>query len=323
MPGKQVPLHSGFGHSTTAMQVLEGIELSRKVVIVTGGYSGIGLETTRALAEAGATVIVPARDPKKALGALEAVRVAELARLDLRNPASIDCFASEFLRSGRPLHLLINNAGIMAVPLTRDERGYEAQFEVNHLGHFQLTMRLWPALLRAGHARVVSLSSAAHHLSGVDFDDPNFERREYNKWVAYGQSKTANSLFAVGVDSRGEAHGVRAFAVHPGRIVTPLQRYIPLRELQALGFRDDAGQVPVEQRALYKTIQQGAATTVWCATSPMLEGMGGVYCEDVDVACAVPDDHRELTGVKAWATDPALAERLWGMSELMTGVGLS
>lgn len=214
MTTEQRPLKSGFGANTTAREVLAGRDLTGKTAIVTGGYSGVGLETTRALAEAGATVVVPARTQEKARTALAGIPRVEMETLELIDPASIDAFTSRFLGSGRPLDILINNAGIMAPPLRRGPRGYESQFATNHLGHFQLTARLWPALKRAAKARVVSVSSTGISFGGVDFDDPNFERREYDKWKAYGQSKTANALFAVALDKRGEGHGIRAFSVH-------------------------------------------------------------------------------------------------------------
>ncbi|PHP85800.1 oxidoreductase [Burkholderia sp. AU18528] len=322
MPSQQVPLHSGFGRTSTASDVINGIDLHGQVAIVTGGYSGIGLETTRVLSRAGATITVPARNAGKAREAIAGIPRVEVAELDLGDPASIDNFAMDFVARGRPLHLLVNNAGIMAVPLGRDRRGHELHFATNHLGPFQLTVRLWPALLRAGAARVVILSSGAHRRAAFDFDDPDFERREYDKWKAYAESKTASSLFAVALDSRGETRGIRAFAVHPGRIETGLQRAISMPELQALGLRDRNGQIPASHRSLYKTVEQGAATTVWCATSPALDGMGGVYCEDADIAAAVPVTHEPLDGVLPWAIDPAAAERLWQLSERLTGVSL-
>src|SRR6201988_3291469 len=240
MSSKKAPIHSGFGATTTARETLHGIDLRGKFAIVTGGYSGIGLETTRALAEAGATVIVPARTPDKARQALSGIPRVEQSRLNLLDPGSIDAFASEFLASGRPLHMLINNAGIMATPLARDSRGYESQFSANHLGHFQLTARLWPALRNAHGARVVSVSSRAHQRAAMDFADPQFQHRPYDRWEAYGQSKTANVLFAVALDRRGEASGFRAFAVHPGAILTDLSRHMTDEELQGYGLsRDD------------------------------------------------------------------------------------
>ena len=322
MPSRQAPIHSGFGAHSTALETLGNADLRGKTAIVTGGHSGIGLETTRVLVQAGAVVVVPARTPDQARQALAGIPRTEVGRLDLLDPPSIDAFAAAFLASGRPLHLLINNAGIMAVPLTRDARGYEHHFSANHLGHFQLATRLWPALKKAGSARVVALSSGAHRWAAVDFDDPHFERREYEKWKAYGQSKTANALFALALDRRGEPHGIRAFSLHPGRIETALQRHITIGELQAQGFRDENGQIPTDQRALYKTLQQGAATTVWCAASPALEGMGGVYCENADIAQAAPIGHQPMDGVLPWAMDPDAAERLWTLSEAMTGSAL-
>ncbi|WP_375755601.1 oxidoreductase [Corallococcus exercitus] len=313
MTTKQQPLNSGFGATTTTREVLGNTRLDGTVAIVTGGYAGIGLETTRALQAAGATVIVPARTPDKARAALAGWERVELEPLDLMDPASIDAFASRFLASGRPLHLLINNAGVMASPLSRDARGFESQLATNHLGHFQLTARLWPALKQANGARVVCLSSRGHFFSDVDFEDPNFHQRPYDKWVAYGQSKTANILFAVGLDARGEAHRVRAFAVHPGGILTELVRSMSEEEVRA-SIENSHKMEPL------KTPEQGAATTVWCATSRQLEGMGGVYCENVDIAPVAPAESTVRRGVKAWAVDPQRADRLWTASEAWTGV---
>ena len=312
----QAALQSGFGHRTTAREALAGRRLEGTTAIVTGGYSGLGLETTRALAEAGATVIVPARSPEKARAALAGIARVEQEALDLADPASIDAFARRYIASKRPLQLLINNAAIMACPLTRDARGYEAQFATNHLGHFQLTARLWPALAASAGARVVSLSSIGHRRSGVNLEDPHFERSDYDKWEAYGRAKSANSLFAVGLDAHGEAHGVRAFAVHPGGIMTDLQRFMPVEEKRAMGWIDEQGRA----NDRFKTPEQGAATSVWCATSPSLAGMGGVYCEDCDIAKALPASAQTFDGVRPWAIDPALADLLWTQSEKLVGV---
>jgi NAD(P)-dependent dehydrogenase (short-subunit alcohol dehydrogenase family) len=326
MSSKQAQIHSGFGPTTTARETLDGIDLSGKVAVVTGGYSGIGLETTRALVEAGATVIVPARTPQKARQALNSIPGVEQSRLNLLDPGSIDAFAIEFLVTGRPLHMLINNAGIMATPLARDSRGYESQFSANHLGHFQLTLRLWPALRKAHGARVVSVSSRGHQRAGIDFNDPQFQHRPYDRWQAYGQSKTANVLFAVGLDRRGEASGVRAFAVHPGAVLTDLSRHMTDKELRAYGLsRDDKpGFIPlgksVGEGGDFKTLEQGAATSVWCATSPQLAGIGGVYCQDVGIAEVRQSDSTSNVGVSPWAIDPLAAERLWSLSEELTGV---
>jgi NAD(P)-dependent dehydrogenase (short-subunit alcohol dehydrogenase family) len=321
MSNLQKPIGSGFGAASTAGDVIKGIDLSGKIAIVTGGYSGIGLETVRALRSAGARVIVPARDHAKATTALEGLDGVEIEAMDLLNPASIDAFADRFLASGQPLHILVNNAGIMANPLTRDARGYESQFATNHLGHFQLTARLWPALRRAAGARVVSLSSVGHRRAWIDFDDWNFERRQYDRWVAYGQSKTANALFAVALDAKGEQHGVRAFSVHPGGVITDLVRHMSADELGAYGVLDEAGRPIIDPERNMKTPEQGAATSVWCATSPQLDGLGGVYCENCDIAIAVPGDSTELRGVRSWATDPELADRLWSLSEQLLGLG--
>jgi NAD(P)-dependent dehydrogenase (short-subunit alcohol dehydrogenase family) len=310
-PTPQMPIQSGFGPQTTAREVLEGRDLDGAIAIVTGGHSGLGLATTRALAEAGAHVIIGARTPEKARSVLATFPRVEFDELDLIEPASVDSFARRFISAGRPLHVLINNAGIMAAPLVRDRRGYESQFATNHLGHFQLTARLWPALTKAGNARVVSLSSTGVRFGSVDFDDPNFERRPYDKWKAYGQSKTANSLFAVALDRVGYRQGIRAFAVHPGRISTDLGRFLTAKELVTVGE--------------YKTAEQGAATSVWCSTSEQLSGMGGVYCMDCDIApvqvdFALQGTGQVLQGVLPWAIDPEFAERLWQLSERMTGV---
>lgn len=313
MASKQAPLPSGFGAHSTAREVLGERRLDGVLAIVTGGYAGVGLETTRALAGAGATVIVPARTPAKARASLAGLARVELEALDLADPQSIDGFAARFLASRRALALLINNAGIMATPLERDARGFESQLATNHIGHFQLTLRLWPALVQAQGARVIALSSVGHRRAGVDFEDPHFEHRAYDKWLAYGQSKTANALFALELDRRGEAHGVRAFSVHPGAIVTDLMRHMPEAERTASVERFSPQ---------LKTAEQGAATSVWCATSPQLAGLGGVYCENADIACDAAADSPDITGVRPWATDPQAADKLWALSEGWTGLHL-
>jgi NAD(P)-dependent dehydrogenase (short-subunit alcohol dehydrogenase family) len=313
----QSPLPSGYGPHTTARELLGTRRLDGKTVIVTGGYAGIGLETTRVLSGAGATVVVPARTPDKARAALAGMERVQVDAMDLIDPASVDAFAARFLATGRPLHLLVNNAGIMASPLVREARGFESQFATNHLGHFQLTARLWPALRKANGARVVALSSRGHARSGIDFEDPKFERRPYEKWVAYGQSKSANVLFAVALDARGQSRGVRAFAVHPGAILTELGRSIPEEEMAAAiaNAKKMVGGI--------KTVEEGAATSVWCATSDQLDGKGGVYCEDADVAEIVPADSTSPRGVRPWAIDPEIAERLWTKSEEWTGASFA
>src|SRR5262245_51328169 len=290
----QALINSGYGMRTEARDAIGGRDLKGKVAIVTGGYSGLGLETTKALAGAGAIVIVPARTPDKAQKALVDIPNVEQAALDLADPRSIDAFAGGFLSRTKKLDILINNAAIMASPLMRDARGYEAQFATNHLGHFQLTARLWPALKEGSGARVVSLSSIGHRICPPDLEDPNFERTEYNKWMSYGRAKSANSLFAIGLDQRGQPHNVRAFAVHPGGIMTDLQRYMPEEEKRAMGWIDEHGNV----NERFKTPSQGAATSVWCATNAQLEGKGGVYCEDCDIAQAVGADDKSFAGVR-------------------------
>ena len=293
--------------------MLAGIDLTGRLAVVTGGYSGLGLETTRALAGAGADVVVLARRPEHAAEVLDGIEVAEL---DLGDLASVRACARRLLDSGRKIDTLINNAAIMACPETRVGPGWEAQFATNHLGHFTLTNLLWPALTAGGGARVVALSSRGHKRSPIRFDDLQFETG-YDKWLAYGQAKTANSLFAVQLDALGKNAGVRAFAVHPGGIFTPLQRYLSREEMTAAGWIDEDGR-PDDR---FKTPEQGAATSCWAATSPALAGMGGVYCEDCDIAEPTETSPRpELAGVDAHAIDPEAAARLWAASAQLTGV---
>jgi NAD(P)-dependent dehydrogenase (short-subunit alcohol dehydrogenase family) len=322
----QQPLGSGFSAASTAAEVIKGIDLTGKIAIVTGGNAGIGLETTKVLAAAGATVIVPARDLEKAKKNLEGIPNVELEAMDLIDPASIDTFAAKFLASGRPLHLLINNAGIMWVPLLRDSRGIESQLATNYLGQFQLVARLWPALKGANGARVVNVSSYGHQMGNFNFDDPNFEHREYQTLQAYGQSKTASNLFALELDNRAKTHQVRAFSLHPGSIAgTELARDADMDLFKQMGFFDDNGNIRPEILANLKTIPQGAATTIWCATSPMLSHIGGVYCEDGDIAELDlgnfgQDDGLGTRGVQAYSLDRSNAQRLWDLTEEMTGI---
>lgn len=315
MRTQQQPIGSGFGPATTAEEVIAGHDLSGKVAIVTGGGSGLGLETVLRLAQAGAQVVVPARTMAKAAQALDGIPGIELAPLELSDRASVQTFAAGFLASGRPLHMLVNSAGIMAVPLARDADGREMQFAANHLGHFRLTRALWPALVRAQGARVVSLSSRGHFHGGVDFDDIDFTVRDYDPVVAYAQSKSADALFAIGVDDRGRDRGIRAFSVHPGSIITPLSSHLPIEVFHQYGAIDAEGRPVIDPANDKKTVPQGAATQLWCAVAPELDGLGGVYCEDCDVAVATPAESEEHRGVKPWAADPVLAERLWAVSE--------
>jgi NAD(P)-dependent dehydrogenase (short-subunit alcohol dehydrogenase family) len=316
----QVPLGSGFTAASTASEVIKGISLAGKVAIVTGGYTGIGLETTKTLAAAGATVVVPARNLAKARENLAGVANVEVTEMDLLDAASIDALADTFLASGRPLHLLIHNAGIMFVPLRRNNRGLESQLATNYIAPFQLTARLWPALKEAHGARVINVSSQGHQFGSFHFEDPNLEQRAYETLAAYGQSKTALNLFSLELDKRVQAFGVRAYAVHPGNIWgTELAREAPLETLQQFGFYDAQGKIVPEVVASLKTIPQGAATTIWCATSPLLNHIGGVYCEDVDVATLALGPEMSA-GVKPYAVDAAAAKRLWQLSEELTGV---
>lgn len=316
----QQPSGSGFGKMTTAGEVIRGIDLNGKTAVVTGGNTGIGLETAKTLAAAGATVIVPARDIEKAKKNLGGMARIELESMDLADPLSIDAFARRFLDSGRPLHLLINNAGIMWVPLRRDPRGIESQLAINYLAQFQLTARLWPALKEAASARVVNVSSHGHQFAPFNFEDPNFLHREYETLLGYGQSKTAVNLFSVELDNRAREYGVRAYSLHPGSINgTELAREASLELFQQLGFLDATGNLLPQVAASLKTIPQGAATTVWCATSPLLNDTGGVYCEDADIA-ALASDPSDPRGVKAYSLIEAAAKQLWALSETLTGI---
>ncbi|MFJ4621770.1 SDR family NAD(P)-dependent oxidoreductase [Streptomyces sp. NPDC088812] len=312
----QHAIGSGFGARSTADDVLAGLDLTGRLALVTGGYSGLGLETTRALAKAGARVVVPARRPATAEENLAGVDGVEVDELDLGDLDSVRAFADRFLASGRGLDLVIGNAGIMACPETRVGPGWEAQFATNHLGHFALVNRLWPAI-EPGGARVVSVSSRGHHFSGMRWDDVHW-RQGYDKWQAYGQAKTANVLFAVHLDRLARDRGVRAFALHPGGILTPLQRHLPKEEMVANGWIDEAGN-PLNPEG-FKSPQQGAATQVWAATSPRLAGMGGVYLEDCDIAEPARPGDGARSGVKDWARDPEQAARLWALSAELTGV---
>ena len=323
MVSPQAPLGSPFGYRSTAAEVAADADLKGRRVLVTGGYSGIGTQTVAALAAAGAKVLVGARrldQAKEVLSALEGDITA--LELDLSDPASIDAFAAKVADHWDRIDILINNAAVMANPLTRDARGYESQFATNHLGHFQLTARLWPLLKaggqQSGGARVVALSSIGHRLGAPDLSDPNWEKREYSKWPAYGAAKSANALFALHLDQLGEAHGVRAFSVHPGGIATPLQRHLTMDEQKAMGWYDEEGNT----HEAFKSTEEGASTTLWAATAPMLAGHGGVYCEDCDIAAPF-DEARPNSGVHPHVLDKELAAQLWTKSEELTGVAFA
>jgi NAD(P)-dependent dehydrogenase (short-subunit alcohol dehydrogenase family) len=319
MTTPQKPLPSGFGARSTARDVLEAIDLTGELAIVTGGYSGLGLETVRALVGAGAAVVVPARRPDQARAVLDDAGLAsvEVEAMDLGDLESVGDFANRFLESGRTIDILIDNAAIMAAPLARVGDGWESQFATNHLGHYVLANLLWPALVDGGGARVIALTSTGHKASDIRWDDPQFTTG-YDKWQAYGQAKTADALFAVHLDALGEPFGVRAFAVHPGGIMTELQRHLPKEEMIASGWMDAEGNV----NERFKTPEQGAATSVWAATSPELNGMGGVYCEDCDIADVTVEGSPDarIRGVNSYAIDRDSAARLWTLSAGLTGV---
>ena len=312
----QRPLGTPFGPNTTAQEVIRDIDLTGKTAVVTGGASNLGLETVRILAWRGARVIVPVRDIGTAGKMLWNIPNVELFEMDLLDPASVRSFADKFVIEHGSLDILILSAGVMATPLFRDAEGHEGQFATNHLGHFRLTAALWPALCAAKNARVIVLSSRGHQLGGLALEDLDFVQRPYDKWLAYGQAKTANALFAVAVDARGINHGVRAFSVHPGSVLGPLARHLSREEIDSFGAIDNNGQPVIDPDRDMKTPQQGAATTIWCATAPELAGIGGVYCENCDIARV---ERQERFGVRPFAIDPDIAEALWAESVRLTG----
>ena len=316
----QKPLNPGFGPRPDGADVVLDIDLSGKTAIVTGGYSGIGVETVRALAGRGVKVLVPARDREKAAANLEGMDGdIELGTLDLGDLASVRSFAAAALGELDRLDLLINNAGIMACPETRIGSGWEAQFGTNHLGHMALSLGLLPLLQSTAGARVIALSSTGHKRSDIRWDDVHFEESPYDKWDAYGQSKTANALFANALSRRLAPTGGLAFSAHPGGIFTPLQRHLSMDEQVQMGWLNEDGSPSELAKQGFKTPEQGCATTLWAATSPLLEGVPGVYCEDCDVAS--PTDHESpmgrYSGVEPHACSDDSAERLWEISEAM------
>src|SRR5262245_16798103 len=305
-----------FGAETTASEVAEGIDLRGKVALVTGGSSGLGQETARVLAGGGAHVILTARDMPKGEAVAAGIRAStgnqrvEVEELELGSLKQIRAFAERFLTRHPALHIVVNNAGVMACPPAKTADGFELQFGSNHVGHFLLTCLLAPALRKGPPSRVVSVSSRGHHIAPVVFDDIQFARRPYDKWQAYGQAKTANVLFAVGLERRLGAGGVHANALHPGAILTELGRHLQPEDFQFLQTRNRAMR--------FKSVEAGAATSVFAATAPELEGRGGLYLEDCHVA-TVNDAPDALDGVKSYALDPQNAERLWEVSEHLVG----
>jgi len=307
-----------FGFETTTGEVLDGLDLTGRVAVVTGASGGLGAETARALASKGAAVTIGCRDVAKGEAAAEAIRTSTgndkiaVAELDLLSHDSIRRCAREVLASHPKLDLLIDNAGVMACPLERSSQGWELQFATNHVGHFLFTALLVPALEAASPSRVVVLSSAGHQRGPVDFDDLHFERKPYEKWEAYGQAKSANALFAVELDRRLRDRGVRAFAVHPGAIGTELSRHLTRDDIVELLER--------VENALggLKAVEAGAATSVWAATAPELDGKGGIYLEDCGIAGAAGSDSKAM-GFLPHAVDPELAARLWSVTEELLG----
>ena len=314
----QKKLGSGFPPKSEPHEILSGIDLAGKVAVVTGGYSGIGLETTRALAAAGMKVYVPVRDPAKAQENLSGIE-GEIAteQLGLGDLASVQSLVEKLLAAEKSIDLLINNAGIMACPETRLGNNWESQFAVNHLGHFVLSTGLLPALLAADAPRVVSLSSIAHRRSDIIWDDIHFQSAPYEKWTAYAQSKTANALFALGLDMKYRDQGLQAFSVHPGGILTPLQRHLPNEEMAALGWTDENGNLTEQAAAIFKSPSQGCTTSLWAATSPLLADTGGLYCEDCDVSNLATEDSPQYFDVAPWAANEESAMRLWDVTEEM------
>lgn len=303
---------SRFSARSTAREIVAGIDLHERRAIVTGGASGIGIETVRALAEAGAEIVLAVRRPEAGQRVADAINRrlpmprVRVGALDLASLASVRAFVVR--ESAQPLHLLVNNAGVMACPFARTADGFEMQFGVNHLGHFALTLGLLPALRAAAPARVVVLSSAGHHDADVDLDDPNYERRRYDPFEAYGQSKTANALFAVGLTQRHADDGITASAVHPGAIMTPLGKHVGVWKALRKGWLPGFGGPRMRSPA------RGAATSVWLATARELDGIGGRYFEDC--AEALPwSPAVKFHGVKPYALDPRRASQLWALSE--------
>jgi NAD(P)-dependent dehydrogenase (short-subunit alcohol dehydrogenase family) len=299
-----------FNAESTAAEVVTGVDLTGRRVIVTGGASGIGVETARALAGAGAEVTLAVRNLEAGERTAEDIIATTgnkqilVAPLDLADPASVASFVAGW---DGPLHVLVNNAGIMASPLMRTPQGWEMQFATNHLGHFGLATGLHPALAAAGGARVVSVSSTAHLRSPVVFEDIHFNEREYEPWAAYGQSKTANVLFAIEATKQWADDGITVNAVMPGGIRTNLQRYVTDEDLDRMRRQANDG-----KGATWKTPEQGAATSVLLATSPLLDGVGGRYFEDCNEAELNQEGNRR--GVAAYALDPEAAARLWQVS---------
>jgi len=301
-----------FGYRTTAMEVIKDIDLSGKSAVVTGGYSGIGIETAKALIKAGAEVTIAGRDFGRAQATAATIGASAMA-LDLGSLASIKQFAKDYSAAHSALHILVNNAAVMACPHTATSDGFEIQFGTNHLGHYALTRLLLPALKNADGARVVCLSSTGHLISPVVFEDIQFERRDYDPWLSYGQAKTANSLTAVAIQQRYQGDGIEAFAVHPGGIMTNLQRHMTESDITSRGWVDAEGNV----NERFKSVEEGASTSTWAATDPALSGRGGCYLEDCGFATIHTSSPGAPAGVMDYALDADKAMQLWQVSEAL------
>ena len=317
----QKPLISGFGQKSEPEEILANTDLSNKTVIITGGYSGIGLETTKAIKSKGAKVLIPAKRLDVAIKTLAGVIPKEdIFEMDLADLSSVKSFTDSFNEQNIPLDLLINNAGIMACPETRINGNWESQFAINQIGHFLFTKELMDSMKNAKESRLVSLSSSAHQVSAIRWDDIHFNNNPYEKWAAYGQSKTASSLIAIEFDKQMKDFGGRGFAVHPGGIITPLQRHLGNEEMVALGWKKEDGSLSDMAARFFKSPTQGASTTIWCATSPALNDIGGVFCENCDIAERKVNLDESMTrffGVADWAIDTEEATKLWMETEKM------
>ena len=315
----QKPIDSGFNSKSNAHEITKDVDLNGKIAIVTGGYSGIGLETTRELVSSGAEVVIPAKRSDVAIKNLEGIVSKEnVIEMDLSDLNSVKNFTDGYKENFNRLDLLINNAGIMACPETRIGDNWESQIAVNHFGHFLLTKELMDTMVRNDGARFVSLSSSAHSLTGMLWDDIHFHNNPYDKWMAYGQSKTASSLIAIEFDRLMKDKDVRGFSVHPGGIITPLQRHLQKEEMVALGWMKEDGSPTELTKNFFKTTSQGASTTLWCATNPSLNNIGGVFCEDCDIAkikSEVDESMQRYFGVADWAVDIDEASKLWELTE--------
>ena len=312
-------VESAYGVDTTTERVTEGFDLEGRVALVTGASGGLGAETARALAACGAAVTLTARDVAKAEGVAEEIRsstgnpLVDVLELELTRTASIRAAAKIWLGEHEKLHWLVNNAGVMACPLERTSEGYELQIATNHFGHFLFSGLLVPALRKSSPSRIVNLSSAGHRMSDVVLGDLHYENRPYDKWESYGQSKSANILFSVELNRRLAKHGVTANAVHPGMILTELGRHLDEADIQELMARR-----PDRSQMTWKSVEAGAATSVWACLAPELEGRGGLYLEDCHVAAERESDE-EAEGYASWAMKKDTARKLWDVSERAVG----